>query len=889
MKHEHYSQSGCTPDHKIVESMTTVLNQFDENTATQQQLSSSRGVATAATVAAADALVSISSDEMPPTNPFKRTYQRDPLYESLVQRWFVTNNVDSDDDTKISNKRMRRSIAGIDFLAPTQSDESFLATHSVVRRLQQHNRVTLDALESQCKADFTSPQFKQGRRQFQLTALDQLLHQLFCAPIEQLCAPIAEARRWFLEPTRCHRYRSTVQHRDIDLFGNQMIDFARDMRIAFAPGAQLMPFVRLCAYARMSAFRFTDALTAEVLLVGATSTGKSYLLDVVAAMLVPGMSRQLTYATEKSALCDGNSDHVIELYHEASLEQLGFADRRAQGTSWRKALKTKKLVQVTSADVHDGRRVQRRHVWSSMMSTMTACNALPAHQLEPVLQRYIVVHLSDGVVARMHHQSEMTVERQRIIEKHQLIAFYCFLVEQAIGTHVMRDVDMEAFHHYSRLVLEAVDKLGYSNTEQAKLHDKLRVLARIATIEYAVCTALFSDVSSGGASAWNGTRFDEQQNWLHLLDIEPHLTCTKNIAIYVLSMCAFMFIDERRLALNRAICRLLFPTEDTFDERLTIYHNPRDRTQANTTSELSRDDSYVFLVNFDNNRLAVDRQSIVKKLHSLCAPSPISLDDVECLLGALRSVDIDHDADSSSSCEKRKALLQISIYDLLLQQHNIYDASGTQLSARSIRERLSSSSPTEQPLLAISFSHVTEFRTTRAVFEWACCRALQHVAQFRAVERYIVDFGVDATRHRNNDNNEAPMMTFVDAKDVLTLRRDVTCTQTLVNSHALVPSDAQYLTQFTTADSVQRSPTHSSPISAARNIKLDTELDLIVMRRRHQLCGIEPLDSLYPPIQHDSFATTTTTTTSMSELTAYPQCLVSELQQANEQDDQIEH
>jgi hypothetical protein len=116
---------------------------------------------------------------------------------------------------------------------------------------------------------------------------------------------------------------------------------------------------------------------------------------------------------------------------------------------------------------------------------------------------------------------------------------------------------------------DAVNRFGFARDDE-RAYEKMCSLARLATIEYAVCAALLSTASGDVSCA----RFDRDGNWTRLLDVEKYLVCSKSIAVYVLSMCASLYIDETRLALTQTLYRQFHPTPDRFDEDAIFYTIP---------------------------------------------------------------------------------------------------------------------------------------------------------------------------------------------------------------------------------------------------------------------------------------------------------------------------
>jgi hypothetical protein len=440
-------------------------------------------------------------------NPFTRPYVRDALWQTIVAPWLPpddpTTDSQADDDSSKKKKRKRappqRPMAGIDFLAPGQSEESFLQAKSVVRRLRAANQSALSAVERHAT---NTDAYRVARRTFQQRAFDELLHQLFQAPSDQVCMPIAHGRDWFLRVARRHFHAMPAQHCDVDLFGNHVIDFMRDVRIAFAPDSRLLPYVRLCAYARMSAFRFSDHhLTSELLLVGPTSTGKTLLLEMMKALLAPGMSRTLTYTTEKAALFDGGVNHVIDFYDEAPMAHLGFGDRRAHGTPWQKSMKSQKIVHVSTASSGaGGSRVQKQFVWSNMTSSMQACNALPSlaehkSQLDAVEQRYVVLHMramkltDGGSVTRALHSPSAEMSHQIVESSSSSTAT---TVNDTAATskpasRVEREVDLDVMRRRRiRCALEPTDEY-YPPIQQEQARQRFHQSDPPATLTYPQC------------------------------------------------------------------------------------------------------------------------------------------------------------------------------------------------------------------------------------------------------------------------------------------------------------------------------------------------------------------------------------------------------------------
>jgi len=297
---------------------------------------------------------------------------------------------------------------------------------------------------------------------------------------------------------------------------------------------------------------------------GESATSKSYIFEMMQLMSIAGTITEITYQTTRADAVDGDQNDHVTVFNEAPP---GLFQATNKGEDAQKALsamkekltsnrvRTKEFVR----DEETGERKNRIAISSQIGCYVGATNDNPALAEEAVKSRFHwgefdKVYRPDKSIADYQRKAFEMETKPELKKKYEQFIYYCqdqqmkvFYIWKFIFCGIIRDVDLDA----ADIVLGNIGK-------QLKRHDiripprtteRFRILCRILTMTNAL-DIIFN---------FKGGKHNDKPFELHLLlDVEPLLYCTEEIAICALNMVAVEIpqLSVSRLKTLRAMWRL---------------------------------------------------------------------------------------------------------------------------------------------------------------------------------------------------------------------------------------------------------------------------------------------------------------------------------------------
>lgn len=405
--------------------------------------------------------------------------------------------------------------------------------------------------------------------------------------------PIKKMSKWSKErPTW-----STPPPRNFDTklsyFGNMMAEDMMALECEFFLLTSHTIFIRL-AVAAMNAYWYARKLHLNVSMLGGGASGKSHLLDLIRDIFIPFTVTKVSHATEKSSTQDVDNNDHITLYHEAPPQMLGQGSKNSDQQTGSHILKD----QLTSCEVNSaslkvdefGRR--RANPCSSecsgviLFATNECANSVP----EPVRSRTMMIDVNQAqrecfdlqsmndTYNRVKNDPDHVRAKNASVERWRYRQVMVNMVEKMMYIGVLNDVDMTPGNEVIDLCIKQLKADGSMMESDGAVRNIgfIKMFARTLTIMHA-CDKYARDPQSKG----HGKAIE----FRHLLDIEPYLICTEEIALFTLTILCDQLINTNKLYLIAIIlshCKFYATIADTpteydcscmeFRERRALYH-----------------------------------------------------------------------------------------------------------------------------------------------------------------------------------------------------------------------------------------------------------------------------------------------------------------------------
>ena len=338
-------------------------------------------------------------------------------------------------------------------------------------------------------------------------------------------------------------------------FGNMQYWFSQGLDTYMCVASAHPELIKL-HYAVYDAYRQhgINQLHWNMIYTGESATSKSYIFEMMQLMSIPGTITEITYQTTRADAVDGDQNDHVTVFNEAPP---GLFQANNKGEDAQKALsamkekltsnrvRTKEFVR----DEETGERKNRIAISSQIGCYVGATNDNPAEAEEAVKSRFHWgefdrVFRQDKSIADYQRKAFEMESKPELREKYEEFLYYCqdqqmkvFYVWKFIFCGIMRDVDLDA----SNIVLSNIGKQlkKFDIRMPPRTTERFRILCRILTI-----TSALDMVFNYKGGLHNGKPFELKQ----LLDVEPLLYCTEEIAVCALNMVA---VEVPQLSVSR--------------------------------------------------------------------------------------------------------------------------------------------------------------------------------------------------------------------------------------------------------------------------------------------------------------------------------------------------
>ena len=318
----------------------------------------------------------------------------------------------------------------------------------------------------------------------------------------------------------------------------------------------------LILHARYDAFRRDFGLHLNCFQAGDGATSKSFLFLLMEKMSIEGTMEVLTYQTGKSDAVDGNRNDIVTVCHEAPPGMFRSAKNPNADSSQEAMFKEKLTSQRVTCktwcmDESTGKRSARLTKSECVGVWMGATNDSRADVEEALQTRFFWGNfeqvqrrgrdIDDCMNGERMMSTDDKVIRRRLFEEAKEEQYRVMIIEKAIWTKVIKDVDNTASNiiipiFKDRMAKNSIIRPGPRDWERIKLFAR----------NQAIVTAIETVCNLPG-----GKHYDKPFEEYMLPDIEPYLKVSEEMVLFTLSL----FADQFRSPVEHKILNTIWNME----------------------------------------------------------------------------------------------------------------------------------------------------------------------------------------------------------------------------------------------------------------------------------------------------------------------------------------
>jgi len=335
-----------------------------------------------------------------------------------------------------------------------------------------------------------------------------------------------------------------VKDHSLSPFANTQFWFSQGLD-TFMCVASAHPELIKLHYGRFDSYRQhgENQLHWNCIYTGESATSKSFVFEMMKILSIEGTVTEVTYQTTRADAIDGDQNDHITVFNEAppGLFQSGKNNQNEEALAMMKEKLTSNRCRTKTfeRDEETGERRNRIAVSSQIGVYMGATNDNPALAEEAVRTRFHWgeferIFRKDKNISDYQNKAFHMEGKPELMKQYEKFLFYCkdqhmkvYYIWKFIFCKIIQDIDLDA----ADIVLKGISthlKRKYTIQTPPRTVERYRILCRIMTI-----TNALDIVFNYKGGKHNGKPFELEQ----LLDVEPLLYCTEEIAI-----CAFHMV-----------------------------------------------------------------------------------------------------------------------------------------------------------------------------------------------------------------------------------------------------------------------------------------------------------------------------------------------------------
>lgn len=429
-----------------------------------------------------------------------------------------------------------------------QSMDEFMLTQSDMYIVRKENK----DLKKQmlCGVSPDDLNFANLMREYRATAVDRAV-EIFRTSTK-LPDPYIQGRKWIdslgNNDNQLPQFFNESQTYGVSAFANTILRTRDRFESLFGFGVWMETALFLDTAMTTSTAMFHD-LTANVLLAGGHSGGKSYLIRAIGSTQSPGVWDPINQMSAKLLNMAGCDDARARTFDELTAEQVGAeaSKNNSEANSTFKSVMTDPVM-ISKIANHNGESKERRGLRyvGTHYGAWFGCydGRIPAVH-SPLFNRWIFCPIEqidatheESIVNRMNQikdpgAADVNVE---LLHAQKLRNFYIMLVNYLIWCKALPEVNMDGFRAYFSLHESSMNEQGFSLADSKK-YGQLSIIARAYTVMHAVTMAFTSDVTLEERSLGENGYKDFWEVLPKIVEnIACHLSCTREIAAWTFSI-----------------------------------------------------------------------------------------------------------------------------------------------------------------------------------------------------------------------------------------------------------------------------------------------------------------------------------------------------------------
>ncbi len=445
----------------------------------------------------------------------------------------------------------------VNLFLSTPEIEAKMAERNEFMKLAKQNKEELEKIQDQHTVG--TPEYEQAMIRFRKSAIKVFWHTFMTS--ENITPAAMSVRRWFKGQTPQDQWFENNQiTKSLSPYGNMIVrimcEFDKVLRVETNFSLAMLALgVKLCAY------RFSWSLRPNLLLTGEGASGKSFILDMLEQISVPGTTLNATHITTMAFQTDQDMSDITLIIHEMPPSMIGI-DRYGNEISADPYFKNRLTKQMTIT-IHPVKDSDTRKVAISvnrcMGNTMGASNDKLPSTSTPIMQRFLKWSMTrntridtdpDDMTYMMDWASDEELNK-RIIHRFHLQDFYVFAVEKAIESNALPDVDVGIPKTVAKWVFKEMASEGVP-APQRRHTEMLYDICRVMCIYYAVEMEFFSELGTAYREdrvTAKPTEFKPE----YLCEMPKWFVCTQEMAVHVLTTMEAMWIPKLKVRICKAI------------------------------------------------------------------------------------------------------------------------------------------------------------------------------------------------------------------------------------------------------------------------------------------------------------------------------------------------
>jgi hypothetical protein len=444
---------------------------------------------------------------------------------------------------------------------------AFFANQSVFRflrakNIQEHEEITKNYTQN-------TDIYREKQKEFRSVHIPEFVESYFgnTAARRNRSVAVMDSVEWMEkleEPLRDMPYLFS----ELGPAANLNFHLIRDLHTLYAPGCNMYNLVIL-VYTALAGMWHHDGLRPNPMLHGGHSVGKSFLMYAAAKLMPKGVRMPVGHETAMSHLVSGMLTDTLVQEDELNDSKISSKDAKVSASE-----KARLVNNINVTKTIEMAKAERGAPSKRSTAYFANCEEVARHAAtnndipdpsDPGIARWMLLELhiskdpADMIIKKMVHSASAVekVLEENIVTQWRAFFSIVLMVEKAIESYVIADVDMSAMIDVVQAIESAGNEFHFSVGDNPKIIDKMRGVYRLMTVCYAVYAAVCTETAQGIRKSVSGIphTFEEAAPAI-LVEVEKYLCMTREIAVFGLSLMNREWVPVYRQKILSAISNI---------------------------------------------------------------------------------------------------------------------------------------------------------------------------------------------------------------------------------------------------------------------------------------------------------------------------------------------